>query len=212
MKIFIPSIGTNIKLLQDWMFTLFCERRNYSLWSIYGDKQVNSFYSSECFLDNDFSQSRISVDITIPQDTILQVDRIYIRKGDDIMQSFDSVSFIIKSHPADIKGRFWSKLADVNAIECEVITQDNNVTSYVYISKNSSPSKIIKMLHSKRITVIKSNKQFITISCPIKRLTSVFGCKIKSTKKKGIELTVPPLYYCDYVDKLCFTHPNGGEQ
>lgn len=50
----------------------------------------------------------IYLNYTIPKDSILSVDRIYIRKGS---RSFDSVTFRWN------KNRFWVKLDDANKIE-----------------------------------------------------------------------------------------------
>ena len=56
--------------------------------------------------------------VTLPKGTVLQVDRIYIRKG---LDGFDSVSFRIAKgntiHPQGKALRFWAKLHDVNRIE-----------------------------------------------------------------------------------------------
>lgn len=68
----------------------------------------------------------VSVDVMIPAGSVLNVDRIYIRKN---ASDFSSVSFYIESSPnADIapilnkkgtskKKRFWAKLTDVNNLE-----------------------------------------------------------------------------------------------
>lgn len=71
--------------------------------------------------------------ITIPKDTVLEIDRIYIRKG---LEEYSSISFLVDSSPevaykpkADLKKlglghitkkhkmRFFAKLKDVNQIE-----------------------------------------------------------------------------------------------
>lgn len=60
--------------------------------------------------------------ITIPRDSILTLDRIFIRKG---MDDWSSLTFYLKHHP-DIqfkkKPRFWAKLYDCNNIEFETVT------------------------------------------------------------------------------------------
>jgi hypothetical protein len=70
------------------------------------------------------------LEVTIPVDSVLTVDRIYIRKG---AKDFSSVSFLITdSHVSDLMGkdgsrcfgrkgfRFWATLDDVNRMEAEV--------------------------------------------------------------------------------------------
>ena len=55
----------------------------------------------------------IFYNVVLLEDTILKIDRIFIRKGS---LDFSSVSFWIKSGP--YKGaRFWAKLEDVNRIK-----------------------------------------------------------------------------------------------
>lgn len=64
--------------------------------------------------------------VTLPKDTILKIDRIYIRKG---AEEFSSLTFIIDSLPAiagkpfSRKPRFWAKLSDCNNINFEKVTQ-----------------------------------------------------------------------------------------
>ena len=56
---------------------------------------------------------------TLPANTQLKVDRIYIRQG---IEAFNSVSFRIdKVSPIGGGKRFWAKLHDANQIECECI-------------------------------------------------------------------------------------------
>lgn len=75
----------------------------------------------------EFNSKLFGVPATLPKDTILNVDRIYIRKG---ASDFSSISFFIESCPdltlnplTNSKGvkkgkkRFWAKLEDVNCIE-----------------------------------------------------------------------------------------------
>jgi hypothetical protein len=61
--------------------------------------------------------------VTIPKDTILTVDRVYIRKG---VSDFSSLTFRIpkdKNKKNIYAGvRFWAKLSDVNKIEFELIS------------------------------------------------------------------------------------------
>lgn len=63
--------------------------------------------------------------VTLPKDTTLIVDRIYIRRGGE---AFDSVSFKIprnKKLPPELAKfcgvRFWVKLNDANSMICDVV-------------------------------------------------------------------------------------------
>lgn len=59
--------------------------------------------------------------VTIPEHSLLSVDRIFIRKG---MDDWSSLTFYLKEHPDKSftkKPRFWAKLQDCNNIEFEHI-------------------------------------------------------------------------------------------
>jgi hypothetical protein len=64
--------------------------------------------------------------VTLPKNTELSVDRIYVRNG---LQTFDSVTFKIKDcpDPKFKKCRFWTKLSEVNSIICYPIFGDGKV-------------------------------------------------------------------------------------
>ena len=55
--------------------------------------------------------------VTIPKESVLAIDRIFIRKG---MDDWSSLTFFLKHHPDKEfkkKPRFWAKLHDCNNIE-----------------------------------------------------------------------------------------------
>jgi hypothetical protein len=71
------------------------------------------------------------VNMTLPANTMLKVDRIYIRQG---AGEYDSITFTVDDcplpeiKPKKIKGgrragilRFWAKLDDVNTIKCNIL-------------------------------------------------------------------------------------------
>lgn len=64
--------------------------------------------------------------VTLPKDTVLKVDRIYIRKG---ISEYSSITFYIWNEPGPVpakpkkKARFWAKLYDCNNIHFEKVTQ-----------------------------------------------------------------------------------------
>lgn len=138
MKLFIPSIGDKLELIQKWEFPVYLEYRNYPLLSRLRPG-INYSYCDEG-----------SIMASLPKGTILRVDRIYIRKG---KSDWDSVTFAIVSAPDDnkrlklttesdtrhttlhipeankklerkLKGsRFWAKLDNVNEINCKIINE-----------------------------------------------------------------------------------------
>jgi hypothetical protein len=67
--------------------------------------------------------------VTLPEGTVLTVDRYYIRSG---ANDFDSITFRLpkpagkrkKGDPVPPSGRFWVKLRDANTIEFEYLRED----------------------------------------------------------------------------------------
>lgn len=103
MELFIPEIGTILKLEQDWQFTLYQEYRN------------NLFEKLDLKRDTQV--------VEIPKGTLIKVDRIYIKKGNS---QFSSITFSIPTvrskadklnYPHNVKlggGKFWVKLHECN--------------------------------------------------------------------------------------------------
>lgn len=63
--------------------------------------------------------------VTLLKDTVLKIDRIYIRKG---AEEYSSITFYVWSKPGPVaanaskkKSRFWAKLADCNNINFEKV-------------------------------------------------------------------------------------------
>ena len=110
MKLYIPEIGNVLILEKDCTFQLYNEYRN--------DTMIH--YFGIIFPDSKHWMSRrdsLSETITLPKDTKLKVDRIYIRKGN---KEFSSISFLFNPGQKVLKfkqNRFWAKLEDVNNIE-----------------------------------------------------------------------------------------------
>jgi len=130
-EIYIPSIGDKLRLVGSWSFTLQAERRNLQLAKcVEAISQSAKRYNWECRRSG---QSHFQMPdwgiVTLPVDTVLTVDRIYIRKG---LNEFDSVSFIInkttcsderiaKSGPMV---RFWVKLEEFNGLCFEPVEEE----------------------------------------------------------------------------------------
>ncbi len=193
MKLFIPEIGTQLKLTSDWKFNLHAESRNASLGEIYDyiyfcsynpDHNCNgnvwlslndttkvpildystvqypswdeierkskslcgliNYYDAHTALNEARRKAEEAspelqaslkiwnewyeklkvinkyphIEVNIPKNSILKVDRIYIRKGN---KDYSSISFYWNDNPTKKKIRFWAKLDDCNNIECDVI-------------------------------------------------------------------------------------------
>lgn len=84
--IFIPPLGTKLKLTEDWKFTLYNESRNETLRTLHGLETRWLSYRDK----QDGVATPPNKKVTIPAGTELIVDRIYIRKGSE---EFDSVTF-----------------------------------------------------------------------------------------------------------------------
>lgn len=96
-QVTIPTIGSKLKLTRPWTFTLRFEYRN-KLWDRLG-----------LAARPDFGEQAV----TLPVNTVLKVDRIYIRKG---KSGYDSITFYVQecSDEKLVGARFWARLADVN--------------------------------------------------------------------------------------------------
>ena len=123
MKMYIPEISDEIRVLADWTFDLYNEDRNRSLMERMLDtrRTVGSW-----------SPEFGAIPCTIPAGAVLKIDRIYVRKGKG---DFSSITFLWKGEalPAKIETygtgtqyrvprqpiRFWAKLEDVNNIDFE---------------------------------------------------------------------------------------------
>lgn len=117
MTLFVPPLGTRVRLAQPWAFKLYNERRNATLMALLGDTRETS-YAPE------------AIDAELPQGAELIIDRYYIRQG---LGDFDSVSFRIVGAKASAKTysfstkattrqvRFWAKLEDVNTMVVDVV-------------------------------------------------------------------------------------------
>lgn len=138
MRLFIPDIGTELVLTKPWTFRLHHEHRNESLGLALGlaHEIPGSYYNRVQWVStgkgSPWHQSLPYDEVTLPEGTVLVVDRVYIRKGNE---QYSSLSFRVgagKSSPFPNKKRprFWAKLADVNTIECD-ITSDATLTNTV---------------------------------------------------------------------------------
>lgn len=117
----IPEIGDQVTLKTDWTFDLYDEHRNKSL-----IKRKNICFPKVLY------PHKGMVNFTIPHGTILQVDRIFIRKD---MSDYSSLTFyVIDSPDIDLRPignipnvitsfsvgkivRFWAKLSDCNLLQ-----------------------------------------------------------------------------------------------
>ena len=109
MKLYIPEIGDRLRLTSAWTFNLHYERRNSDLLKFFFDEEYN------------WKLNVKPRPVKLKIGTLLQIDRIYIRKGS---AEFSSLSFYVvtdakktSSFGKPVGLRFWAKLADCNNIE-----------------------------------------------------------------------------------------------
>lgn len=91
MKLYIPEIGDQFVLTNDWSFDLYYEYRNESLL-----KKINIDFEWGRHQNN---QEKFPV--TLAKGTTLKVDRIYIRKGASDYSSLPFTLILMNGKDAD---------------------------------------------------------------------------------------------------------------
>ena len=133
MNIFVPEIGTQLKLTEAWIFQLYPEYRNNSIIEALGAEIVNLkkvVYETGTNRWNNATYEKFFYEMFLPADSILTVRRVYIRNGS---KDYSSLTFNLNetTHPflaynkqkkkKKSCGMFWAKLSDVNKIQCEIL-------------------------------------------------------------------------------------------
>ena len=162
MTLFIPDIGTLLKLEQDWTFTLYAERRNTTLMNLFIEKpkSVDLNWSYHSLVQNTIKNQLVE----LPQGLVIKVDRIYIRKG---LSQYSSITFTVpkpktkkdkEEMPQNVKFggcKFWVKLHECNGIKFSTIQKNAETTQlfqkfYLEVEKDASSKfgveKCTKML------------------------------------------------------------------
>lgn len=132
LRFYIPQLNDRIRLTQDWSFKLHAEHRNRSLFELMKGSTkgiVKDYWGSR-----ESWNSRV---VTLRAGCLLQVDRIFIRKGSE---GFDSITFALIEMPESMNedvneykrtkktiARFWVKIHDANNIYFEPATEPNDV-------------------------------------------------------------------------------------
>lgn len=145
-RLFIPPLGFEITLTEDWTFKLFDEHRNQSLLKSAGlecprlDRDFHNlsranqaefvakkgwFYAGNFLEDHYVDVNEFYTNMTLRAGTKLKIARVYIRLGQDYFNSITFTCPLLVSKPGDPlfrasrgKGmRFWVKLEDANKIE-----------------------------------------------------------------------------------------------
>lgn len=137
-RFFIPTIGTTIKIVKDTPVVIWVESRNLKFlerivpeyhigrlcWSKTNNVDVPTALKYIQRNNGRSSWYDYYTEYTLPKDTRLVVDRVYIRKGKD-MKDFDSITFRIEKQKGNkLTGRFWLKRSDVNNLVVEVVKEE----------------------------------------------------------------------------------------
>lgn len=149
MKLFVPDIGTLIRLEQDWQVTLYAEYRNRSLFDKLGLPYKTTV-------------------IDLPKGLVIKVDRIYIRKG---LSQYSSLTFTcpkpktkkekeLNPKNIDLGGaKFWIKLHECNGLSISnVISNEETVSSIKELYSAIPSKKIVEDLIKFGCVNKKSNK------------------------------------------------------
>jgi hypothetical protein len=112
MQLFIPTIGTKLKLEAEWSFTIIAAGRNDSLLRAAGLGAI----ANHGVMYKDKTVGKV----TLPKDTVLTVDRIYIRQG---KKDYDSITFVVRDSPqfGNKRARFFVRLSEVNGMEYSLV-------------------------------------------------------------------------------------------
>jgi hypothetical protein len=102
------------------------------------NKELLKLNNFDIFSSQNIKRIAENFEVKIPKDSVLKIDRIYIRKG---ASDFSSVTFYIESIPGvklKNKIRFFANLNDVNNIEVSI-----NRMNFLKIGKSDSVKKLI---------------------------------------------------------------------
>lgn len=168
MRLYVPDIGHKLKLQADWTFPLYHEHRNDSLLRYFTGEGYSWGWRE--------NENKSVPTVTIPKDSILTVDRIYIRKGSS---DYSSITFRVVLNGKSY--RFWAKLEDCNKIEFQVegttkvlklvfeelpTVKSVDYFSYDFKGESELPEKVIyegkcvNVIQRKRIPLAKTKVTF----------------------------------------------------
>ncbi len=122
MKLFIPDIGTLIRLEENWTITLYGEYRNREMFN-----KMNIPFNNATVIE-------------LPKGLVIKIDRVYIRKG---LSQFSSITFSVpkaktkaekveREHNIELGGaKFWVKLHECNEMDMELVTSNEDTVNAI---------------------------------------------------------------------------------
>lgn len=179
MKLYVPEIGDRLKLTKDWKFKLYQERRNIKMFEHFG-LPFKYEYPVKKYAE-----------ITLPKGTVLQVDRIYIRKG---AVEYSSISFWAEGIGKGKRGtRFWAKIDDCNQIEFDTESlKDRAKIGLWWTRVPNVKRKETKWVYSKpykSLTFKKSSKGFITENGYWNESDALYEVEVNYTEMRELKET-----------------------
>lgn len=118
MRVFVPELGTVLTLAEDWTFKIINEARNAGLAKLQGVMEGDYYFPFGTAEKSPYDgrqwrrEPKDPGSYTFPAGTSLEVDRIYVRKGNE---EYSSLTFKTRVNGKVL--RFFAKLDDVNRIE-----------------------------------------------------------------------------------------------
>ena len=160
MKLNILVVGDCIKLLKDKKVTLINSGQNKAFLEKYEleNKNIKSIKKSEKH-------------ITIPKNTLLKVDRVYIRKGSG--SGYNSLTFVSKGNAGIPDGRFFLPVGIVNELDVEIMALSE--------MKDSKPVR--KQIFERALEIRKEKKKYLD------------NCRFEAFKE-FFDFSKEPLYRC----------------
>lgn len=125
MQLFIPDIGTLIKLEQNWVFTLYDEYRNLSLFQKLGVKRENQV-------------------VELPKGLVLKIDKVYIRKG---ISQYSSITFRVPKPKNKIEREEMPHNDNFNKVVFWVKLHEVNGTEFSFVLKNEETKKLFTQFY-----------------------------------------------------------------
>lgn len=148
MNLFVPDIGTRLKLTENWNVIIQDEYR------------VNILEKMGITSERDKKYL-----IIIPKDTILTVKKIYVRQGN---ATYSSVSFSIKKKDCPnnklMEGsKFWASLSDVNRLQFELETCNEETLESITLLYDNLKKTIPGNPFNKIVKTIFSNGNIVKL-------------------------------------------------
>lgn len=121
MRVFVPRVGTILRLSQEWSFEVFADRRNSAAALALGRTEESIRH-----IRGDTSLGRL----ILPANTVVVVDRVYVRQAINSTarpSEYDSITFRVRAGgipELSARKRFFARIEDVNMMDVEILTED----------------------------------------------------------------------------------------